>query len=90
MLKNKPIDLAYQFAKQRVKSANGLTRPQRLAAAREALAKVMGGDPSRLGEAALLVLAKQAPEEAKQAAFRGMKKGETDGVISQKSAAKVK
>ncbi len=76
-------DLAYQWANQRVKTARGLTRPQRLAAAREALAQVMGGNVARLDPAAILKLAKRAPENVKKAAFRGVVKGEAAAISAQ-------
>ncbi len=72
--------LAYELAKQRVKTVDGLTRQQRLAAAREALAQVMGGNISRLDSAEILDFAKRAPDTVKIAAFKGVKNGESIGI----------
>lgn len=75
--------LAYELARQRVKTVGGLTRPQRLEAGREAIAQVLGANVSQLDTTATAGLAKQAPEEVKKAAFRGVNKGEAMGISEQ-------
>ena len=75
--------LAYELARQRVKTVAGLTRQQRLDTAREALARLQGGNVSGLDAAATLALAKQAPDPVKDAAIRGVSHGEARGISVQ-------
>lgn len=74
--------LAYELARERVQTVDGLTRQQRLDAARQALAQVMGGNNS-LDAEATVALAKRAPQSVKNAAFRGVVKGEASGISAQ-------
>lgn len=75
--------LAYELARQRVKTVGGLTPQQRIETARDALARVLGGNVSGLDPAATAGLAKQAPEAMKNAAFQGVKNGEAMGISAQ-------
>ena len=75
--------LAYELARQRVKTVAGLTREQRLDAAREAVAQVQEGDVSELDTAAILALARRAPDPVKNAAIRGVSHGEARGISVQ-------
>lgn len=75
--------LAYDLARQRVKTVGGLTREERLEAMRQATAQVMTGDIAHLAPAEVTSLARQAPETVKDAALRGVTKGEAKGISTQ-------
>ncbi len=75
--------LAYELARQRVRTVSGLTPQQRIETARDALARVLGGNVSRLDPAATAALAQGAPDTVKNAAFRGARNGEAMGISDQ-------
>jgi hypothetical protein len=75
--------LAYDLARQRVKTVSGLTREERLETMRQATAQVMTGDIAHLAPAEVTSLARQAPETVKDAALRGVTKGEAKGISAQ-------
>jgi hypothetical protein len=75
--------LAYKLANQRVKTVSGLTREERLETMRQATAQVMTGDITHLAPAEVTRLARQAPETVKDAALRGVTKGEAKGISAQ-------
>lgn len=75
--------LAYELARQRVKTVAGLTQQQRVKTAHDALARVLGDNVSHHNPAATAGLAKRAPNTVKNAAFRGVKNGEAMGVSAQ-------
>lgn len=75
--------LAYELARQRVKTVGGLTREERLETMRQATAQVMTGDIAHLTPSEVTRLARQAPDTVKNAALQGVTKGEAKGISAQ-------
>ena len=75
--------LAYELAKQRVKTVGGLTPEQRGETVQETLAQVLGHNISDLDPAAAAGLAERAPEIVKKAALQGVRNGEAKGISAQ-------